>query len=617
MTYAAEPYAQFVDDLLSALTGGTIREQFRFLPEEAPYKLAASGAVVTGSVRVWGQVDARYFRFRSPTDFSLGQGRDIIWNTDRDGTPAKDAVWPDAGSAFFASSEPVDAVRLLTDRNPGSVTRLLAESFAREYAVLSRQLEAVYQAAFVETAAGRDLDQLAALVGVTRRRRLSAGGSVIFGRSTPAPADVTVNAGTRLSTLEPPAMGFETTEDRTLQRGNLSVEVPVQALEAGSTGVVAAGAIAVVNRPILGIETVANAQATRFASSDESDDALRGRIRRAHEAAGMATTGALLGALTALPGLREKDVRIAEDYLAHPGVVKLTVALPEVDTEGERVALIQRAVEAIERTRPVGVRIEHNIDAPLSPGTATPGPGAVAEASETPVTLASPGPDALFTPVDVSVELTPAVLALPPEVRSGLERRARETVQAFIAEAGIGETLVYNRLVAQLMALEGVLDVALELFAQANPGAPWRRNLMPANPASRPVVGAIKVRIGGALIMLDIVVDFGLKGTGEIGDPATALEVARSETAVRLKDGVAALAAGAELNVMLLKGLVPANDSYDLLNLHYHAEYVDAGVRINQQDVTLPLSGFERLWIRQVRLGGAGAGGGGSGGGSP
>ena len=606
MTYAAEPYAQFVDDLLSALTGGTIREQFRFLPEEAPYKLAATGAVVAGTVRVWGQVDAAYRRFRSPTDFTLGPEREIVWAATPEGVPAKDAVWPDPGSTFFASYEPVDAPRLLTDRNPGSVTRLLAESFAREYAVLSRQLEGVYQASFVETASGRDLDQLALLVGVTRRRRLSAGGSVVFGRSTPAPGDVTINAGTRLSTVQPPAMTFETTEDRTLQRGNLTVEVPIQALEPGPAGVVAAGAISVVNRPIIGIETVGNPQPTRFAGSDESDDALRARVRRAHQAAGMATTGALLGALTTLPGLREKDVRIGEDYLAHPGVVKLTVALPEVASEAERLTMINDAVALIERTRPVGVRIEHNIDAPLPAGSATPGPGVVAEDGAEPVTLGSSSGETLFMPMDVNVELTPAVLALAPEARAELERKARETVDRFVDEAGIGEVLVYNRLVAQLMAIEGVLDVALEIFPQADPGASRRRNVMPGNPQVRPTTGVIDVKIGGALIMLDVVVDFTLKGTGEIGDPATALEVARSETATRLKDGVSALAAGTVLTVPLLQSLVPPNDAYDLSNLHYHAEYVDAGVRINQQDVSLPLSGLERLWIRRVTLATAG-----------
>ena len=608
MTYAAEPYAQFVDDLLSALTGGTVREQFRFLPENEPYRLAAAGPVVAGSVRVYGQVDAASFRFRIPTDVDVAADNTLSWKATDAGTPAKDAVWPDAGSVFFASYETADATRLLTDRNPGSVTRLLAESFAREYAVLSRQLEAVYRAAFVETAGGRDLDQLAALVGIERRRRLAAGGTVVFARTTPAPADITVNAGTRLSTAEPPAMQFETTEDRTLQRGNLTVEVTVQALAAGAAGVVAANAIRVVNRPILGIDSVSNPQPTRFAGSDETDDALRARVRRAHEGAGRATTGALLSALTTLPGLREKDVRIAEDYLAHPGVVKLTVALPEMSSDAERLAAIDRAVALIEETRPVGVRIEHNIDAPLPAGTATPDAGVVAEGGDEALTVGVVDPGSgLFMPVDVNVVLTPTSLALAPEARAELERHALDAVDAYVDDAGIGETLVYNRLVAQLMLLDGVLDVALEIYPQNAPGGPRRRNVMPENPQVRPVTGTVDVRVGGSLIMLDVVVDFALKGAGTLGDPATAREVACSEAASRLKEGVAALPSGSTLAVMLLKSMVPDTATYSLTDLHYHAEYVEAGVRVHQQDVALPLSGLERLWIRRVALtGGAG-----------
>jgi hypothetical protein len=102
--------------------------------------------------------------------------------------------------------------------------------------------------------------------------------------------------------------------------------------------------------------------------------------------------------------------------------------------------------------------------------------------------------------------------------------------------------------------------------------------------------------------MLDLTLGFTLQGTGTLGDPNTAREVARSEAQARLKDGVAALAAGATLSVALLKQMVPDTESYKLADLHYHAEYVDAGVRIHQQDVQLPLSGLERLWIRRVAL---------------
>lgn len=603
MTYAAEPYSQFVDDLLTALTGGAIREQFRFLPEEEPFRLASPSAVIPNTVRAYGLADHVYTRFRQKTDFVLGSDRTILWQAAPDGTPAKDAVWPDAGSTFFVNYEYQGANPQITDRNPGSVTRLIAESFAREYAVLSRQLETVYQAGFLDTASGRDLEQLAALVGVSRRRRLSATGSAVFSRSSPAPADIFIPAGTKLSTVEPPAVVFETTEERTLQRGSLSAEAPIQATVPGAAGVVIAQAVQVINRPILGIDTVGNPQATRFSGADETDDELRARTRRSLEGAGKATTGALLGALTTLPGLREKDIRIAEDYLAHPGVVKLNVALPEM-SEAELASAREQAVALIEASRPVGVRIEHNIDAPRPVGPATPGEGSVAAPpGSEPVNLgAAASAEDLFLPVNVDVKLTPTTLSLSADERTQLTRRAENVVTAFLKEAGIGEALVYNRLVASLMQLEGVLDVALALYPQTGSVADGRKNLLPANPNAKPVKGSVNVQIGGALVTLDVAVSVTLKGAALAApDPLAAKSAALAEVTGILAGFVATLESGT-LSVNLLKGKLTGSDTYSVGDLHYRAEYVEAGVRIHQQDVELPLTGMERLWIRNTAL---------------
>ena len=146
-----------------------------------------------------------------------------------------------------------------------------------------------------------------------RRTATFAIGSVVFFRSTPSPADIFIPAGTRVSTAKPPAAQFETQADTNLRRGSLSVDAPIQALASGPAGVVAAQAISVINSPILGIDGVNNPQATGFQSAGETDDQLRGRIKRGLEGAGQATPGALLAALTTIPGLREKDVQILED----------------------------------------------------------------------------------------------------------------------------------------------------------------------------------------------------------------------------------------------------------------------------------------------------------------
>ena len=45
MSFVAQPYERFVDDLLTALTGGVTREEHRFIGTEQPYTLATPGGV--------------------------------------------------------------------------------------------------------------------------------------------------------------------------------------------------------------------------------------------------------------------------------------------------------------------------------------------------------------------------------------------------------------------------------------------------------------------------------------------------------------------------------------------------------------------------------------------
>ncbi|HEX8272634.1 MAG TPA: baseplate J/gp47 family protein [Longimicrobiaceae bacterium] len=598
MSYAAEPYAQFVDDLLRSLTGGVSRERFTFLPEEEPFRLAPPAPVLPGSVAVFGQAAGTFAVFRRDRDWALGADGSIVWRARADGTPAPDAVWPDEGTPFYVNYDHAGQAAhppALTDRNPGSVTRILAESMAREYAVLSRQLEAVYRAGFVDTATGRDLDALVALVGVERRGRANAAGTVVFARSTPSPADVFVPQGTRLSTAEPPAVVFETTEDRTLHRGELSVEVPVQATVPGGAGVVAARAVTVIHRPVLGIETVANPQATALAGADESDEALRERARRALEGYGRATRGAMLAALTTLPGLREKDIRIHEDPLARPGVVTVSVAA-ELDADDA-----ERAVALIEASRPVGVRVLHNLDAPHAVLAASLPPN-VADDAGSPE-AGEMNPEGLYLPVRVRALLLPASPTLTPAARAALRNRGRETVRAFVAEAGIGETLVYNRLVSALMQLD-VVDVAVELYPRPGPGVmpgARRRNLVPGA-ALRPRLddADVDVEVAGEIVAFDVVVGVELTEVGGIGDRNATREAARLEIAAKLQDRVGAL--GPPVTAPALLGLADPTESYTVTSLGYRVEYLESGVRLTGADPQVALGELERPWIRTVTL---------------
>ena len=287
MTFVAEPFGLFVDDLLTGLTGGVVREGFRFLPEEAPFRLDPPAPLLRNTVRVHGISAGAHTVFRTGTDYVIGADDTVVWQQQADGSPR-------AGRGAARCGQPV--LGQLRAPGPGRGRPAPDRSQSRQRHAADRrdlrarirgdfgQLDAVYQAAFIDTAGGRDLDQLALLLGVTRVTASAASGSIVFARRTPSPADVSIPAGTRVSTSDAPPTLFETTEARTLRRGEISVEAPIRALVAGRGGIVPAGAIGVLHRPLLGIESVTNPQATAFATAAEDDAALRARLRRRLEA---------------------------------------------------------------------------------------------------------------------------------------------------------------------------------------------------------------------------------------------------------------------------------------------------------------------------------------------
>jgi hypothetical protein len=601
VSYVAEPYAQFVDDLLTSLTGGVSREEFRFLLADAPFRLSPPGPVVRSTLLLFGQAAGAFARFKIDRDFLFTVDSTIEWKARAGGTPAADAVWPDEGTTFYVNYDhagPSGVTPLLNDRNTGSVTRLLAESFAREYAVLSRQLEGVYQAAFVDTATGRDLEQLVALVGLVRMDRTFAVGTVVFGRTTPATADIFVPAGTRLSTSQPPAMVFETTEDRLLHRGSLTVEAPVRATAGGAAGAVAPRAITVIHRPIFGIDSVSNAQATSLSGATETDPQLRARAKRSLEASGKATQGAMLAALATLPGVREKDIRIDENHLLRPGVLALNIA---VQLEPDDAV---RAINLIEQTRPAGVRVLHNLDTPTSLGLLPPGENP-ADEFDTPATSTSVV-TGLYLPVVVTAVLHPQSASLTPQERASLARQGEQAVRDFVDEAGIGETLVYNRLVANLMAIDGVLDVTAEMYEKDHaPAGTIRRNLAP--PATlRPTVdpdkdGRFQVEVGGQLVAIDLAITITLTNAGGLGDLTADVRDAESQILTQLRETVGDLDV---LSVPAIRGAIVPTENFTVDSVAFTLEFVEAGVRINQTftDASAPvtLQPLQRPWLRNL-----------------
>jgi uncharacterized phage protein gp47/JayE len=592
MTFAAEPYGVFVDDLVSSLTGGVVREDFVFLPENEPFRLAFSYQPDT--VRIQGLAGGAFFRFRATTDFTVAADGTITWLASEPGVPAAGAAWPDAGTHFYASYERppgAQAPPLLTDRNPGSVVRTLAESLAREYAVVSRQLELVYQSAFVDTAEGRDLDQVVALVGVERRGRTFASGEVVFSRSTPAPADIFIPEGTLVSTGEAPAVTVATTDDRTLRTGTLSVAAPVQAQVEGPGGVAPAGSLTVIQRPILGVESATNPQAMTFGGAEESDESLRRRAARALEASGRSTAGAITGALVSVEGIREQDVRIEEDHLAFPGLVKISVASDLSPTESAQ------AAELIEESRPAGIRVVHNLAVTPAP---SPPPTSDAQGEEPGPPPAAPAAEGIWFPIGVKAVVTPAGATLTAPQKSALIDGVEAAIRAFVEALGVGATAVYNRLVAAIIAVEGVYDVSLDLFPAGAEAKSGRRSLAPVPTTTRARLDVLDVTLRGALIALDVAVVVQRKGLAATADPAQALEDARADILNRLQTLLGG--APATISQAALLGALPDTATYSVQELAYTAEFLDEGLRITAQNKEIQPADDQQAWVRTVSV---------------
>lgn len=132
-----------------------------------------------------------------------------------------------------------------------------------EFAKIEVELEQAYKAAFAETSWGDYLTMIAAEFGVDRKLAVKAKGTVTITGT----GDVSV--GSRFSTAA--GTVFETTETVSIQQKG---HVPVQAVNAGVSGNVAAGTIVNIPISIPGITGVTNEEPTHDGFDEESDEEL-------------------------------------------------------------------------------------------------------------------------------------------------------------------------------------------------------------------------------------------------------------------------------------------------------------------------------------------------------
>ena len=175
-----------------------------------------------------------------------------------------------------------EALRAACEERCGCVIGDSCDMAVRLYAAAAQiqalevQAEWVARQSFPQTAEGEMLDRHAEMRGITRLGAERAEGVLRFSVSQAATTDLAIPAGSVCLTRSGEAFG--TTEEGVLKAGELSVDIPAQAVEAGAAGNVAAGRIALMSPYPAGIQRCTNPAAFAGGRDSEDDGSLRARV---------------------------------------------------------------------------------------------------------------------------------------------------------------------------------------------------------------------------------------------------------------------------------------------------------------------------------------------------
>ncbi|MEM6621912.1 MAG: hypothetical protein AAF674_06755 [Pseudomonadota bacterium] len=396
---------------------------------------------------------------------------------------------------------------VISDMAPGGVARTLVEATAREFSETYARMNAVYEAGFIDTATGKSLDQLVALVGLERIDGQAAVAELRLIRDKRISARVIVPTGTEIAVTR--AVGdrviFEVADSYELREGEASLVVSIRALPAEgqtqddvalSADDAALGAIAM-SRPIAGIGGLKLEGPSVALGVRESDEDLRARAKMAISAAGGGTEKALTDALMSVPIVKAVQLRDASDLdqagnpVVPPGELEIVLDAPQ-----DQLAIYRDQIaEAIETHK---------------------GPGILARVSTTTTKTLSG-----------QITIKPASEALSGAQMLKLIDDCEAIITGEVEALPIGGTLVWNRVLAKLMNVDNLADIDMSQGGLAlGTGTPGFADLS-VGPFERMLLGkggeAVNfLPAAQPLISLGLTVTPGIKAPA--GDVAQALE---------------------------------------------------------------------------------------------
>lgn len=167
------------------------RSSTQTYPIKGPGPVSGLAAQITGFVSNKPAVFSLGLHYR----FAVGQ---LVWLPVPD--PALAAGWfPDDNSRLTVGYFYRDLPSGITDFNAGSVAGTLVRAVSRELKLLYEQMDEAYRRAFIDYAQGVALDNVVALLGVSRNLALPAQGEVTFTLKKAPRNDVLIPVGTRVA----------------------------------------------------------------------------------------------------------------------------------------------------------------------------------------------------------------------------------------------------------------------------------------------------------------------------------------------------------------------------------------------------------------------------------
>lgn len=238
---------------------------------------------------------------------------------------------------------------------PGDERRIFTEALLSLAVITFNTIDDCAKQSLLKYARGEVLDEIADGTDCVRLTATKATAQIKY-TFTNMITDITIPAGTRVATEN--GKYFETTEDTEVKRGASEVTIPVNACESGASynGYLENSITKMVD-PVSYATSVTNTAATAGGTDEESDDALRERIRLAwsHFSTCGTPEAYKYWAMQANSGISDVYVDFASEIgNPHRGEVRICVAMAD-GTETQQ-SVLEDVLKNVsdDKVRPVG-----------------------------------------------------------------------------------------------------------------------------------------------------------------------------------------------------------------------------------------------------------------------